>query len=159
MDKELQGQRTYILLGSSGAGKTSLAEMVLFASGASTRMGTIEGGNTFMDFEPEEVKKGGSIQPAYAVYNHDGQQHFVIDVPGDTNFQGELPYQLAAADGAVYVFDAVSGIKPQDRKIWRDYAMSAGCSRSSRNPRHHAAGRTSGRICQPIARFSTYHPA
>ncbi len=120
MDKELQGQRTFILLGSSGAGKTSLAEMVLFASGASTRMGSIEGGNTFMDFEPEEVKKGGSIQPAYAMYTHEGQRHFVIDVPGDTNYQGELPYQMAAADGAVYVFDAVSGIKPQDKKIWRE---------------------------------------
>ena len=120
MDKEVHGQRTYILLGGSGGGKSSLAEMLLYATGASTRMGSIEGGNTFMDFEPEEVKKGGSIQPAYAVYSHAGQRHFVLDVPGDTNFQGELPYQMAAADGAVYVFDAVDGIKPQDKKIWRE---------------------------------------
>jgi elongation factor G len=120
MDKELQQQRTYILLGSSGAGKTSLAEAMLYRAGVSTRMGSIQGGNTFMDFEPEEVKKGGSIQPAYAVYSHEGQRHFVLDVPGDTNFQGELPYQLASADGGVYVFDAVDGIKPQDKKIWRE---------------------------------------
>jgi len=120
MDQELQQQRTYILLGSSGAGKTSLAEMMLYWGGVSTRMGSIEGGNTFMDFEPEEVKKGGSIQPAFAVYSYEGNRHFVIDIPGDTNFQGELPYQLAAADAGVYVFDAVGGIKPQDKKIWRE---------------------------------------
>ena len=124
MEKELQGQRTYILIGGSGAGKTSLAEAMLYNTGASTRMGSIDSGNTFLDFEPEEVKKGGSIQPAYAVFTYKGQRHFLLDVPGDTNFHGELPYQLAAADGAVYVLDAVDGIKPQDKKIWREVRES-----------------------------------
>ncbi|MCF8029352.1 MAG: elongation factor G [Desulfohalobiaceae bacterium] len=124
MEKELQGQRTFILVGGSGAGKTSLAEAMLYHTGVSSRMGSIDSGNTFLDFEPEEVKKGGSIQPAYTVFSHKGQRHFLIDVPGDTNFHGELPYQLAAADGAVYVLDAVDGIKPQDKKIWREVRES-----------------------------------
>lgn len=120
MDKELVGQRTFILLGGSGSGKTSLAEAGLFASGAITKMGSIQEGNTVLDFEPEEIKKEGSIQPSCTTYTWQGQKHFLLDVPGDPNFQGELPYMLAAVDAGVYVFDAVDGLKPQDKRLWNE---------------------------------------
>lgn len=120
MQDVLNKQRTYALCGSSGTGKTSLAEMILYKTGVTTRMGVIDSGNTVLDYEPEEMKKGGSIQPAYAVYNRDKNRHFLIDIPGDSNFLGEFPYQLIAADAVLYVLDSVDGVKAQDKKIWKD---------------------------------------
>jgi elongation factor G len=83
-------------------------------------LGSIDAGNTVLDYEPEETKKGGSVQPAYAMYTWNKSRHFMIDNPGDTNFLGEFPYQLTAADAAVYVIDAVDGVKAQDKKLWKD---------------------------------------
>ncbi len=121
MDKTtLDKQRTYLLAGSSGTGKTSLAEMLLYQSGFSNRLGTIENGNTQLDFEPEETKKGGSVQTALTTYTWNQNRHFLLDTPGDTNFLGEFPYQLIAVESAVYVLDAADGIKPQDRKQFGD---------------------------------------
>jgi len=116
----LEKQRTYALVGSTGTGKTSLAEMIFYNVGVTTRLGTIPNGNTVLDYEPEEIKKGGSIQPAFAVYTWKKNRHFLIDTPGDSNFQGELPYQLVAADGIIYVLDATDGVKPQDKKLWKE---------------------------------------
>ncbi|MFW6178867.1 MAG: elongation factor G [Desulfohalobiaceae bacterium] len=116
----LSKQRTFALAGSSGSGKTSLAEMLLYQARAVNRLGDISSGNTVLDYEPEEIKKGGSVQTAYAVYTWNKNRHFLIDNPGDTNFLGEFPYQLAAADAVLYVIDAVDGVKPLDRKMWSD---------------------------------------
>ncbi|WP_027369511.1 elongation factor G [Desulfovermiculus halophilus] len=120
MEDRLKQQRTFALAGSSGSGKTSLAEMFLYNAKVTTRLGSIDAGNTILDYEPEETKKGGSVQPAYAVYSWNKNRHFLIDNPGDTNFLGEFPYQLAAADGVIYVVDAVDGVKAQDKKLWKD---------------------------------------
>ncbi len=120
----LNKQRTFALAGSSGSGKTSLAEMLLFKAQAVNRLGDIASGNTVLDYEPEELKKEGSIQSAYAVYTWNKNRHFLIDNPGDTNFLGEFPYQLTAADAVLYVIDAVDGVKPLDRKMWFDVKAS-----------------------------------
>ncbi len=123
-DEILNKQRTFALLGSSGTGKTSLAEMLLYQTGVSTRMGSIENGNTVMDYEPEEIKKGGSIQPGFAVYSWKKNRHFLVDLPGDPNFLGELPYLMTGVDSFIYVIDAVDGVKVQDKKIWNDAQKS-----------------------------------
>jgi elongation factor G len=94
--------------------------MFLYQARAVNRLGDISSGNTVLDYEPEEIKKGGSVQSAYAVYTWNKNRHFLIDNPGDTNFLGEFPYQLAAADAVLYVIDAVDGVKPLDRKMWSD---------------------------------------
>ncbi len=120
MQDNLEAQRTYTLAGSSGTGKTTLSEMILFTAGATNRLGSIENGNTLLDYEPEETKKGGSIQPAYATYTWEKSKHFLVDNPGDPDFLGEMPFQLKAVDGVVYVLDAVGGVKPQDKKMWKD---------------------------------------
>ena len=68
MSSPLDMQRTYALVGTGGCGKTSLAEMLLFDAGAISRLGAIEEGTTSLDYEPEEVRRRGSIQPACATF-------------------------------------------------------------------------------------------
>ena len=118
MSKALDSQRTYALIGTGGCGKTSLAEMLLFQSGVINRLGAIEEGTTTLDYEPEEIKRRGSIQPGFATFLWNKDRHFLMDVPGDTNFSGDLPYLLMGGDAAVLVIDAVDGVRPLTRRIW-----------------------------------------
>ena len=118
MSKALDSQRTYALIGTGGCGKTSLAEMLLFQSGVINRRGAIEEGTTTLDYEPEEIKRRGSIQPGFATFLWNKDRHFLMDVPGDTNFTGDLPYLLMGVDAAVLVIDAVDGVRPLTRRIW-----------------------------------------
>ena len=118
MSKALDSQRTYALIGTGGCGKTSLAEMLLFQSGVINRLGAIEEGTTTLDYEPEEIKRRGSIQPGFATFLWNKDRHFLMDVPGDTNFTGDLPYLLMGVDAAVLVIDAVDGVHPLTRRIW-----------------------------------------
>ena len=118
MSKALDSQRTYALIGTGGCGKTSLAEMLLFQSGVINRLGAIEEGTTTLDYEPEEIKRRGSIQPGFATFLWNKDRHFLMDVPGDTNFTGDLPYLLMGVDAAVLGIDAVDGVRPLTRRIW-----------------------------------------
>ncbi len=115
---DLNTQRTYALIGHGGSGKTSVAEMLLFSAGTISRLGKVEEGNTALDYEPEEIKRRGSVQPGFAYYKWKKNQHFLVDTPGDSNFSGDLSYSLAAADSVILVIDAVDGVKPLTRKIW-----------------------------------------
>ncbi|MBU1248201.1 MAG: elongation factor G, partial [Proteobacteria bacterium] len=116
---DLKNQRTYALVGHGGSGKTTVAEMLLFATGVVNRLGKVEDGTVALDYEPEEIKRRGSIQPGLANYKWNKNQHFLIDTPGDANFSGDLSFQVAAADSAVLVIDAVDGVKPLTRKVWQ----------------------------------------
>ena len=131
MSKALDSQRTYALIGTGGCGKTSLAEMLLFQSGVINRLGAIEEGTTTLDYEPEEIKRRGSIQPGFATFLWNKDRHFLMDVPGDTNFTGDLPYLLMGVDAAVLVIDAVDGVRPLTRRIWnavREAGLPSSCS-------------------------------
>ena len=112
--------RTYALIGHGGSGKTTVAEMLLFASGAISRQGSIEEGTTALDYEPEEIKRRGSIQPGFFRFGRGQATHNIIDAPGDNNFIGDLGYTVAAADAAVLVVDAPDGVKPLTRKIFKE---------------------------------------
>ena len=92
--------------------------MLLFQSGVINRLGAIEEGTTTLDYEPEEIKRRGSIQPGFATFLWNKDRHFLMDVPGDTNFTGDLPYLLMGVDAAVLVIDAVDGVRPLTRRIW-----------------------------------------
>jgi elongation factor G len=118
MSDDLKKQRTYAIVGHGGSGKTQLAEAMLYAAGETNRLGQIEEGNTLLDYEPEEIKRRGSIQPGFARLTWNKNTHFLIDAPGDNNFTGDLPYLLAAADAAVLVIDAVDGVKPLTKRVW-----------------------------------------
>ncbi len=118
MQVPLDMQRTFAVVGTGGCGKTSLVEMLLFNSGAISRLGAIEAGTTTMDFEPEEIRRRGSIQPAVATWLWKKERHFVLDIPGDGNFTGDLDLLLRGVDGVLFVIDAVDGVRPLTKKFW-----------------------------------------
>ena len=117
---KLEDQRTYALVGTGGCGKTSVAEMILFQAGAINRLGKSEEGTATMDYEPEEMKRHGSIQPSVGNLTWKKNQHFLLDTPGDSNFIGDLSYLLMGVDGVVFVLDAVDGVRPLTKKLWKE---------------------------------------
>jgi len=118
MPTPLEMQRTFAIVGTGGCGKTSLAEMLLFKAGAITRLGAIEDGTTSLDYEPEETRRRGSVQPACATYLWNKNRHFLLDIPGDGNFTGDMECLLKGVDGVVFVLDAVDGVRPLAKKFW-----------------------------------------
>ena len=119
MSNALQTQRTYALVGTGGCGKTTLAEMLLFQAGVVSRLGAVEDGTAALDYEPEEIRRRGSIQPGFAAFQWNKAQHYLVDIPGDSNFNGDIDYLLQAVDGVVFTIDAVDGVRPQTRKLWQ----------------------------------------
>jgi len=113
--------RNVILLSHTGAGKTSLAEAMLFNAKVTTRLGKVEDGNTVSDFEPEEVKRKSSISTALIPFEWKKTKINVIDVPGYFDFVGEVKSALRVADGAIFVVCAASGVEVGTELAW-DYA-------------------------------------
>jgi len=110
--------RNVALLGHSGSGKTSLGEAALFITKATTRLGTISDGNTVSDYEPEEVKRGGSIQTTLlSVVEGDAKINF-LDTPGYDDFLGEVVSALRVVEGAVIVVAAPTGVDVGTEKAW-----------------------------------------
>ncbi|HEV3473012.1 MAG TPA: GTP-binding protein, partial [Actinomycetota bacterium] len=105
--------RNIVLVGHGGAGKTSLAEALLFRSGATTRMGRITEGNTVCDFDEEEIRKGISVSTALAPIEWDGHKINVLDAPGYADFVSEMRSAMRVADLAVFVVSAVEGLEVQ----------------------------------------------
>jgi elongation factor G len=106
------------LFGHQGTGKTSLAEALVYLSGATTRMGRVEDGNTVCDFEPEEIKKGLSVSLALTPVEWHGHKINLIDVPGYADFIGEAQAALRVVDLAIFVLSAVEGVQVQHQIIW-----------------------------------------
>ena len=118
--------RNIALVAHQGAGKTTLAEIMLFKAGISKRVGRVEDGNTLMDFEPEEIKRNSSISSSFHQYDWDKHTVTLIDTPGDQNFFTDTKICMQAADGAVVVIDAVDGVKVQTEQAWefaKDYKI------------------------------------
>ncbi|MGH9263151.1 MAG: elongation factor G [Acidimicrobiales bacterium] len=111
--------RNVALVGHGGAGKTSLAEALLFCSGAISRMGRVEDGTTTTDFDPEEVRRHLSLSLALAPFEHDGFKINVLDAPGYADFVHDMHTALRVADLAVVVVSAVEGVEVQTEVAWR----------------------------------------
>jgi elongation factor G len=110
--------RNIVLVGHGGSGKTSLAEALLFTSGATTRMGKVTDGNTVCDFDEEEIRKGISISTALAPIEWDGHKINILDAPGYADFVGEMRAAMRVADLAVFVVSAVEGVEVQTQVAW-----------------------------------------
>lgn len=111
--------RNVVLLAHSGAGKTSLAEAMLHATNALSRPGRVEDGNTASDFEPEEQRRQTSLQLAVLPCVWQGVKINVIDTPGYADFLGETVSALRAADAAVIVLSAPSGVEVGADIAWQ----------------------------------------
>jgi elongation factor G len=101
--------RNVALVGHQGAGKTSLAESLLFNTGATTRMGKVEEGNTVADFDQDERDRNLSIYTALVPVEFKDYKINVLDAPGFVDFQGEAKNAVRAADAAVVLVDSVAG--------------------------------------------------
>ena len=106
-------------MGHSGAGKTSLAEAMLFAANATTRMGRVEDGNTVSDFEPEEQKRSTSLQVKLLPCIWKQTKVNILDTPGYADFVGESISALRVADAVVLVVSAPAGIEVGTEQMWQ----------------------------------------
>ena len=118
MSESVNELRNIGLVGHGGAGKTALAESLLFGAGVTKRLGSVEEGNTVMDFEPEEVRRHTSISTAFHQYTWKKHKVNIMDTPGDANFFSDARSCLQAADSAIVVVEAIDGVKVQTEQAW-----------------------------------------
>ncbi|TCB96016.1 elongation factor G-like protein EF-G2 [Micromonospora zingiberis] len=114
--------RNVVLVGRSGAGKTTLVEALLAATGTITRAGSVTDGNTVCDHDPAAVRQQRSVSLACAPLVHDGIKVNLLDTPGYADFVGELRAGLRAADAALFVVSAVDGMDAATAALWEECA-------------------------------------
>ncbi|MCP4542566.1 MAG: elongation factor G [Chloroflexi bacterium] len=110
--------RNVVMLGHGSAGKTSLAEAMLFASGAINRMGEVENGTTVADFDEEEINRHISLNLALVPVEWKDAKINVLDTPGYTDFVGEVKSSIRVADMALILIDAVAGVEVGTELAW-----------------------------------------
>lgn len=118
MSESVNKLKDIALVGHGGAGKTSLAESILFDAGVTNRLGSVDDGNSVMDFEPEEVQRHISISAAFHHYAWKKHTVNIIDTPGDANFFSDTRSCLQVADGSIVVIAATDGVKVQTEQAW-----------------------------------------
>ncbi|MGW7456936.1 elongation factor G [Streptomyces sp. NPDC054797] len=101
------------------AGKTTITERILFATGAIHKRGEVHEGTTVTDFDAQERDRGITIFAAAVSCTWGGHRVNLIDTPGHVDFSDEVERSLRVLDGAVAVFDAVAGVEPQSESVWR----------------------------------------
>ena len=108
---DLPHLRSVVLAGHAGAGKTTLAEQLLFRAGAVPRLGRVDDGTAHLDFEPEEQKRRESLTLGVGTFESDGTRITLVDTPGYLDFVGEVIQGFEAADGALFVVDAAGRVE------------------------------------------------
>ncbi|GAA4948931.1 elongation factor G-like protein EF-G2 [Streptomonospora halophila] len=114
--------RNVVLVGPSGAGKTTLIEALLHESGATSRLGRVEDGTTVSDYDEVEVRQKRSVNLTVAPVVSAGIKVNLLDTPGYADFVGDLRAGLRAADAALFVVSAVDGIDGRTRLLWEECA-------------------------------------
>ncbi|MEP7055670.1 MAG: GTP-binding protein, partial [Actinomycetota bacterium] len=114
--------RNVVLVGHSGAGKTTLVESLLVATGAITRLGRVEDGTTVSDFDDAEIRQQRSVSLALAPVEHNGIKVNLLDAPGYADFVGDLRAGLRGADAALFVVSATDPIDGATRMLWDECA-------------------------------------
>ena len=110
--------RNVVLLGHGGSGKTSLVEAIAYLAGMTTRMGSVDAGNTLSDYDKEEIKRKISIKTTVFPIEWDGYKINLLDTPGFHDFIGEAEEAVAVADAAIIVVSAKNGIEVGTKRAW-----------------------------------------
>ena len=116
--------RNVALFGHQGAGKTMLAESILYVTGETTRIGSVEEGSTASDYSPEEIERNNSIQTGVLHGVWRDTKINVLDLPGFADFSGEWAGAATVADMALIVVSAQSGIEVGTEQAWSQAVVS-----------------------------------
>src|SRR4051812_26506626 len=125
----VENVRDIALVGHRAAGKTSLADALLFEAHAVDRMGSVDDGTSVSDFDDEEHKHHFGIDTHVLHADHDGKHLNILDAPGSPDFIGAALEALAAVETAVVVVSAVNGVEANTRKMFQE-ATNLGLSRA-----------------------------
>ena len=115
----LDNTRNLVLLSHNGAGKTSLAEAMLFTAKVINRLGKVDDGSSTSDYEPTEQKRNISINLSMLPYQWQEGKTNLIDTPGYPDFVGEVISGIRVSEGAIILVDATSGIEVGTGQVWR----------------------------------------
>jgi len=127
-DYHVENIRNICLAGHAGSGKTSITEAILFNSGATNRLGSVDDGNTVSDYREEEIEHGISMNltPLHCEWN-DHSLH-IIDTPGYSDFTSEVHCAMRVTDNVAIVVKAIEGIEVETERAW-EYADQYGLPR------------------------------
>ena len=115
----LERYRNIGIIAHIDAGKTTTTERILFYTGKTYRMGSVDDGTTVTDWMVQERERGITIVSAAVSAEWKGYQINLIDTPGHIDFTAEVQRSLRVLDGGIVVFDAVQGVEPQSETVWR----------------------------------------
>lgn len=115
---DIQQIRNVGIIAHGGAGKTTLAEALLFNAKATDRMGKVDDGSSNFDYDPEEIRRKITIGTSFHHYVWDKVEVTLADTPGYINFEADTRSCLKVLDGAILVVNAVSGVEVQTEKMW-----------------------------------------
>lgn len=115
----LESYRNIGIIAHIDAGKTTTTERILFYTGKTHRIGSVDDGTTVTDWMDQERERGITIVSAAVSAEWKGYQINVIDTPGHIDFTAEVQRSLRVLDGGVVIFDAVQGVEPQSETVWR----------------------------------------
>ncbi|GAA2102950.1 elongation factor G-like protein EF-G2 [Streptomyces albiaxialis] len=114
--------RNVVLVGHSGAGKTTLVESLALTSGAVNRAGKVEDGGSLSDYDEIEHRQQRSVQLSLVPIEWNGIKINILDTPGYADFVGELRAGLRAADAALFIVSAADGVDGATRLVWEECA-------------------------------------
>ena len=117
--------RNIALMSHSGAGKTTLAEIILYNAKVTTRIGRVEDGNTVSDYEPEEAKRSASVQASLLRVTDGDNKLNLLDTPGYDEFLGEAIVAMRVVESAVILIAAPTGVDVGTERAW-DMAQGRG---------------------------------
>jgi elongation factor G len=115
----LERYRNIGIIAHIDAGKTTTTERILFYTGKTYRLGSVDDGTTVTDWMVQERERGITIVSAAVTSEWKGYQINIIDTPGHIDFTAEVQRSLRVLDGGIVVFDATQGVEPQSETVWR----------------------------------------
>ncbi len=112
--------RNVAVVGHGGSGKTTLVESILFATGATARLGKVDDETSILDTDPEEHKRKITINVAIASFPYESTKINFLDTPGFADFAGDQRAALRVADSAIVVVDASAGVQVGTQLVWSE---------------------------------------